>query len=77
MVVISALGRGTAAAAHAGLVTASLKMDDLIASSRVQYRAVINPSFMDNLLRQAEEMSPVCRSPTCDRVDRDRLARAE
>jgi len=51
---ISALGRGTHAAAHAGLVTASLKMDDLIASTGVHYRAVTNPSFMDNLLRQVE-----------------------
>jgi len=51
---ISALGRGTPAAAHAGLVTASLEMDDLIASTGVHYRAVTNPSFMDNLLRQVE-----------------------
>jgi uncharacterized protein YbjT (DUF2867 family) len=51
---ISALGRGTPAAAHAGLVTASLKMDDLIAGTGVHYRAVTNPSFMDNLLRQVE-----------------------
>jgi uncharacterized protein YbjT (DUF2867 family) len=51
---ISALGRGTPAAAHAGLVTASLKMDDLIASTGVHYRAVTNPSFMDNLLRHVE-----------------------
>ncbi|HXM50207.1 MAG TPA: NAD(P)H-binding protein [Pyrinomonadaceae bacterium] len=51
---ISALGRGTPAAAHAGFVTASLKMDDLIASTGVHYRAVTNPSFMDNLLRQVE-----------------------
>jgi uncharacterized protein YbjT (DUF2867 family) len=49
---ISALGRGTAAAAHAGLVTASLEMDDLIASTGVSYRALTMPSFMDNLLRQ-------------------------
>jgi uncharacterized protein YbjT (DUF2867 family) len=51
---ISALGRGTALRAKAGLVTSSLKMDDLIASSGVSYRAVTNPSFMDNILRQAE-----------------------
>jgi uncharacterized protein YbjT (DUF2867 family) len=51
---ISALGRGTPWAAKAGLVTASLKMDDLIASTGVGYRAVTNPSFMDNLLRQVE-----------------------
>jgi uncharacterized protein YbjT (DUF2867 family) len=53
---ISALGRGTPAAAHAGLVTASLKMDDLIAGTGVPYRAVTNPSFMDNLLRQVESI---------------------
>jgi uncharacterized protein YbjT (DUF2867 family) len=50
---ISALGRGTAVAGRAGLVTASLAMDDLIASSGVGYRALTMPSFMDNLLRQA------------------------
>lgn len=49
---ISALGRGTPVAHRAGLVTASLAMDDLIARSGVAYRAVANPSFMDNLLRQ-------------------------
>lgn len=49
---VSALGRGTAVADRAGLVTASLAMDDLIASSGVAYRALANSSFMDNLLRQ-------------------------
>ncbi|KMO94018.1 NAD(P)H-binding protein [Streptomyces roseus] len=49
---ISALGRGTPMAAHAGPVTASLAMDDLIAASGVAYRAVVCPSFMHNLLRQ-------------------------
>jgi uncharacterized protein YbjT (DUF2867 family) len=49
---ISALGRGTAVADHAGLATASLAMDDLIASTGVSYRALTMPSFMDNLLRQ-------------------------
>jgi uncharacterized protein YbjT (DUF2867 family) len=53
---ISALGRGTPWAANAGLVTASLKMDDLIASTGVSYRAVTNPSFMDNLLRQVQSI---------------------
>ena len=51
---ISALGRGTAVAGHAGLVTASLAMDDLIAGSGVSYRALTMPSFMDNVARQAE-----------------------
>ena len=49
---VSALGRGTSVADHAGLVTASLAMDDLIASTGVAYRALVNPSFMDNVLRQ-------------------------
>ncbi len=53
VVAISALGRGTPLAAHAGLVTASLAMDDLIANTGVHFRALTMPSFMDNLLQQA------------------------
>lgn len=72
---ISALGRGTPMAGRAGLVTASLAMDDLIASTGVNYRALTMPSFMDNLLRQVpsirdrgEFFSPVPgdrKAPTC------------
>jgi uncharacterized protein YbjT (DUF2867 family) len=51
---VSALGRGTPWAARAGYVTGSLAMDDLIASTGVAYRALTNPSFMDNIARQAE-----------------------
>lgn len=51
---VSALGRGTAVARKAGLVSASLAMDDLIASTGVSYRALAMPSFMDNILRQVE-----------------------
>ncbi|MFI6937071.1 NAD(P)H-binding protein [Streptomyces sp. NPDC050287] len=51
---VSALGRGTPQAAHAGHVTASLAMDELIAATGVHYRALTMPSFMDNLLWQAE-----------------------
>ena len=51
---ISALGRGTPWAAHAGYVTGSLAMDDLIGSTGVSYRALTNPSFVDNILRQAD-----------------------
>jgi uncharacterized protein YbjT (DUF2867 family) len=51
---VSALGRGTAHEDDAGLVTASLRMDDLLAGSGVAYRALANPSFMDNVLRQAD-----------------------
>jgi uncharacterized protein YbjT (DUF2867 family) len=50
---VSALGRGTPWAAHAGYVTASLAMDDLIAGTGVAYRALANPSFMDNVAAQA------------------------
>jgi uncharacterized protein YbjT (DUF2867 family) len=53
---VSALGRGTPAAGRAGLVTASLAMDDLIAGTGVAYRALANPSFMDNLLRQVRSI---------------------
>lgn len=50
---VSALGRGTPQAARAGLVTASLAMDDLIAGSGVAYRALACPSFYENLLEEA------------------------
>ena len=51
---VSALGRGTPWADQAGYVTGSLAMDDLIASRGVAYRALTNPSLMENILRQAE-----------------------
>jgi uncharacterized protein YbjT (DUF2867 family) len=50
---ISALGRGTPWADKAGFVTSSLRMDDLLAGAGVAFRAVTNPSFMDNIARQA------------------------
>ncbi|GAA3001786.1 NAD(P)H-binding protein [Actinokineospora diospyrosa] len=53
---VSALGRGTPQAAHAGLVTASLAMDDLIADTGVAYRALANPSFFENLLEDADSI---------------------
>ncbi|MFI9503859.1 NAD(P)H-binding protein [Nocardia sp. NPDC052566] len=49
---VSALGRGTPVEADAGYVTASLAMDDLIAGTGVAFRALANPTFMDNLLWQ-------------------------
>jgi uncharacterized protein YbjT (DUF2867 family) len=51
-VVVSALGRGWKK--PAGLVTSSLKADDLLASTGVNLRVLTMPSFMDNLLSQAE-----------------------
>ncbi len=75
VVAISALGRGTAMARNAGYVTASLKMDDLIASTGVSLRELTMPSFMDNILRQVEPIksrgmffSPIAgdrKLPTC------------
>jgi uncharacterized protein YbjT (DUF2867 family) len=53
---VSALGRGTKWADHAGYVTASLATDDLIAGAGVAYRALTNPSFMDNIVRQVESI---------------------
>jgi uncharacterized protein YbjT (DUF2867 family) len=50
---ITALGRTTPLAGHAGYVTGSLAMDDLIASTGIDFRALTMPSFMDNLLMHA------------------------
>jgi uncharacterized protein YbjT (DUF2867 family) len=54
VVSVSALGRGVNR--NAGLVSASLAMDDLIASTGVSFRALAMPSFMDNILRQVESI---------------------
>ena len=50
---VSSLGRGKPQAKQAGYITASLAMDDFIASTDVNYRALAMPGFMDNILRQA------------------------
>jgi uncharacterized protein YbjT (DUF2867 family) len=47
---ISALGRGWPK--DAGYVTATLHMDDMIASTALSYRALACASFMENFLRQ-------------------------
>jgi uncharacterized protein YbjT (DUF2867 family) len=70
---VSALGRGWPK--HVGLVSASLAMDDLIASTGVSYRALTMPSFMDNILNQIGSIksqgmffSPISgdrKAPTC------------
>ena len=58
VVAVTALGRGTAwAFDRAGDVTASLAMDDLIGSFWVWLPGGdLNPSFMDNLLGQAQSI---------------------
>src|SRR5580692_2934331 len=50
---VSMLGRGTPWAGRAGFVTGSLAMDDLIAASGAAYRALTNPYFMEDTVRQA------------------------
>ncbi|MFE9845437.1 NAD(P)H-binding protein [Streptomyces goshikiensis] len=69
---VSALGRGTPLANHAGLVSASLAMDDLIAGSGVAYRALANPSFFENLLEDADSIRD--KGVFTDVVDADRKA---
>jgi uncharacterized protein YbjT (DUF2867 family) len=56
VVAVTALGRGTPWADRAGYVTGSLAMDDLIAASGVGLRALCNPSFMDNMIRQVSSI---------------------
>ncbi|MEV0249668.1 NAD(P)H-binding protein [Nocardia sp. NPDC050712] len=69
---VSALGRGTPVAGEAGLVTASLAMDDLLAGSGVAYRALANPSFFENLLEEADSIRD--RGVFTDVVAADRKA---
>jgi uncharacterized protein YbjT (DUF2867 family) len=52
VVVISAIGSGWPK--EAGLVTSSVKADALLASTGVALRVLAMPSFMDNLLGQAQ-----------------------
>jgi uncharacterized protein YbjT (DUF2867 family) len=51
VVSISALGREVQR--YAGFVSASLAMDDMLASTGANTRSLTMPSFMDNLVRQA------------------------
>ncbi|MFJ3233717.1 NAD(P)H-binding protein [Streptomyces sp. NPDC086787] len=69
---VSALGRGTPLADRAGLVTASLAMDDLIAGTGVAYRALACPSFFENLLEEADSIRD--KGVFVDTVDADRKA---
>ncbi|MFC9874640.1 NAD(P)H-binding protein [Nocardia salmonicida] len=69
---VSALGRGTPVADRAGLVTASLATDDLIAGTGVAYRALANPSFFENLLEEADSIRD--RGVFTDVLDADRKA---
>lgn len=69
---ISALGRGTSVAQRAGLVSASLRMDDQLAATGAAYRALTNASFMDNVLRQVDSIR--AQGVFYDTVEPDRRA---
>ncbi|WP_432590306.1 NAD(P)H-binding protein [Streptomyces sp. HD1123-B1] len=69
---VSALGRGTPLAGRAGLVTATLALDDLIADSGVAYRALANPSFFENLLEESDSIRE--KGVFTDSADADRKA---
>lgn len=72
---VSALGRGSAVVEQSGYVAGSLAMDALIAGTGVPFRALLNPSFMDNTLRQLDAIRnqgaifapthPELKAPTC------------
>jgi len=53
VVSVTGIGRGTEWADKAGLVTASIHMDDLLMSSVTAFRGLAMPSFMENFTRQA------------------------
>ncbi|WP_399880762.1 NAD(P)H-binding protein [Streptomyces sp. BBFR51] len=69
---VSALGRGTPVAGRAGLVTASLAMDDLLSETGVAYRALANPSFFENLLEETDSIRE--NGVFSDAADADRKA---
>jgi uncharacterized protein YbjT (DUF2867 family) len=54
VVTVSALGRGQQR--YAGYASASWAMEDLIASTGVHFRALVMPSFIDNLVWQVGAM---------------------
>ncbi|HTV80984.1 MAG TPA: NmrA family NAD(P)-binding protein [Steroidobacteraceae bacterium] len=56
VVSVTGIGRGTAWAHKAGLVTASVQMDDLLGSSAAAFRGLAMPSSMENFLRQVGSM---------------------
>ena len=53
VVVVTALGRGTEWEDRAGLVTASIRMVDLLNETGAAVRALAMPGFMENALQQA------------------------
>lgn len=56
VVSITALGRGTEWQDRAGLVTTSIRMDDMLMATGAAFRGLAMPSFMENNARQAGAM---------------------
>ncbi len=54
VVVVTALGRGTKWEDEAGLVTASIRMVDLLNDTGAAVRAIAMPGFMENTLQQVD-----------------------
>ena len=57
VVCVTALGRGTPWQDKAGLVTASIQMDDLLIETGAAFRGLAMPSFMDNALQQTQSIA--------------------
>ncbi|MCB5200492.1 NAD(P)H-binding protein [Loktanella sp. TSTF-M6] len=74
---VSAFGRGWPKSA--GHVTASLRMDDMIAESGVAYRALACASLMDNLLRQTDVIRDggAFYQPTAEGLELPHVAKAD
>lgn len=73
---VSALGRGWDK--PAGLVSASLAMDDLIGSTGVAYRALSCASLIDNLMRQASAIRDgAFYAPTPGHLELPHVAKAD
>ncbi|MER5428337.1 NAD(P)H-binding protein [Streptomyces sp. NPDC002588] len=68
VVSVSTLGRGVAK--NAGLISASLAMDETIAATGVHYRAVCPPSLMENTLRHVASIRDEGVWPAVSAADR-------
>ena len=72
VVSLTALGRGTPWEERAGLVTASIRMDDILMEVGAAFRGLAMPSFMDNVARQAASITE--RGEISGPLDPDRKA---
>lgn len=56
VVSVTGLGRGTEFQDNAGFATASIAMDDMLASTGVAFRALAMPAFMENIAEQDQSI---------------------